>query len=163
MFVGQLCLESPICINTPFRGTASSDYCMHPVLPSDPLETQAPHATLYLGGTHDVILDCPSVHPTHVVALGASVMPLQRHLRFKVNLLKRLVHVLVKEPRTHSVAHSQLRNIYKATCFLIIRQFAQVPHLVPRRPRTVDDIERKKFGKRHREEKIWKTTSHDEV
>ena len=33
-----------------------------------------------------------------------------------------------------------------ASC-LFFRQFAQVPHLVPRRPRTVDDIERKKFGK----------------
>jgi hypothetical protein len=46
--------------------------------------------------------------------------------------------------------------------FFFFRQFAQVPHLVPRRPRTVDDIERKKIGKRHREENFWKTTSHDE-
>jgi hypothetical protein len=34
--------------------------------------------------------------------------------------------------------------------------FAHVPHLVPRRPRSVDDIERKKFGK------LRYVTSHDE-
>ena len=45
-----------------------------------------------------------------------------------------------------------------ASClFFFFRQFAQVPHLVPRRPRSVDDIERKqfKFGKHY--------ASHDEV
>ena len=32
---------------------------------------------------------------------------------------------------------------YNALLFLFFRQFAQVPHLVPRRLRSVDDIERK--------------------
>ena len=48
--------------------------------------------------------------------------------------------------------------IYKATCFLIMRYYFSHDHafrlfLVPRRPRSVDDIERKKIGK---------LTSHDE-